>query len=116
LLSTGEITWFASVDPEWIRGWREGEKLQGGPFQVPDDKYLVYGPEQDSVSIRSEYLDRCLAISTVRDSSIFLLNPEVTLADGEWEAWYFSSLLPGAIRYRSFEELMIDTHRHCCEL
>jgi hypothetical protein len=32
----------------------------------------------------------------------YLLNPEVTSADGEWEAFYFAHWLPGVRRYPSF--------------
>jgi hypothetical protein len=40
--------------------------------------------------------------------SVLLLNPEVVTPDGEWEAWYYASWRPGASRYRSFAELMIE--------
>jgi hypothetical protein len=37
---------------------------------------------------------------------VYLLNPSVVFEGGEWEAWVFASVFPGAIRYRSFWELM----------
>lgn len=40
------------------------------------------------------------------DAAILLLNPEVVFEDGEWEAWYFATWLPGAMRFRSFADLM----------
>ncbi|MEQ8226028.1 MAG: hypothetical protein ABRQ37_27190, partial [Candidatus Eremiobacterota bacterium] len=45
-------------------------------------------------------------ISEEVDSAIYLLNPHVVTSDGEWEAWFFGYTLPGAIRYRSFREMM----------
>jgi hypothetical protein len=42
----------------------------------------------------------------VEDSAVCLLNPQAITRDGEWEAWFFANWLPGARRYRSFEELM----------
>jgi len=47
-----------------------------------------------------------LTISEPGDSAIFLLNPEVVDANGEWEAWFFANWYPGAARYRSFWDLM----------
>lgn len=34
------------------------------------------------------------------------MNPEITTDDGEWEAWAFGAKLPGAVRYRNFEDMM----------
>ncbi len=39
-------------------------------------------------------------------SAIYLLNPQVVTEEGEWEAWFFANWLPGAARYRSFQEMM----------
>ena len=54
---------------------------------------------------------RDLEISDESDSAIYLLNPEVVTAEGEWEAWLFANWLPGASRYRSFAELMEAEYR-----
>ncbi len=48
-----------------------------------------------------------LEISDVGDSAIYLLNPQIVTADGEWQAWLFSNWNPGAVRHRSFQELMV---------
>ncbi len=48
-----------------------------------------------------------LEISDVGDSAIYLLNPQIVTADGEWQAWFFSNWNPGAVRHRSFQELMV---------
>jgi hypothetical protein len=42
----------------------------------------------------------------MRDAAILLLNPKIVTDEGEWEAWYLDSKLPGAFRFRSFQELM----------
>ena len=60
--------------------------------------------------MRNEYLRHTLEVSGEGDG-IYLLNPKVITADGEWEAWFFATWLPGARRYRSFWELMQDEYR-----
>jgi HEAT repeat protein len=47
-----------------------------------------------------------LQISAIGDAAVYLLNPQVITKNGEWEAWFFANWLPGAHRYRSFQELM----------
>ncbi len=108
LWGAGELAWFAQRRPEWIDDWLLGSELFGEPEPVPDEQYFVYGDAQDSVWIRPEYLRSALEISDLdeRDAAIYLLNPEIVTPDGEWEAWYFASWLPGATRYRSFWEMM----------
>jgi hypothetical protein len=56
-----------------------------------------------------------LEISDTGDAAILLLNPEVVSDEGEWEAWFFASWLPGAGRFRSFEELMRFEARRAAE-
>ena len=72
----------------------------------------MYGQEQDPITLRVEYLQTALQISDVGDSSIYLLNPQVVTEEGEWEAWFFANWLPGAARYRSFQELMKEEYRN----
>lgn len=84
----------------WLMGYGEYRPV------ITDEIYFVYGPEQDTVNIRNEYLETALAISEEVDSAIYLLNPQVLTSDGEWEAWFFGYTLPGAVRYRSFREMM----------
>jgi len=56
--------------------------------------------------LRASYLLTSLEISDRGDDSIYLLNPKIVTEDGEWEAWLFANWIPGAIRYRSFWDLM----------
>jgi hypothetical protein len=47
---------------------------------------------------------------TPEATDVYLLNPCVVTEDGEWEAWYLAHWLPGAVRYRSFWDLMNDEY------
>ncbi|HEX3051790.1 MAG TPA: SMI1/KNR4 family protein [Aggregatilineaceae bacterium] len=85
---------------------------------VPDSEYFVYGPEQDSVTIRYQYLKTALVISEMEEAGTaqFLLNPQVVFENGEWEAWEMAHWLPGANRYRSFWDLMQATYEVYLEI
>jgi hypothetical protein len=107
LWSVQEIDWFRTRhQQDWIEPWTLGSRTFGAVETVPDNKYFIYGKEQDPAWIREEYLSTALEISDVGDSAIYLLNPRVVTPDGEWEAWFFASWLPGANRYPSFWDLM----------
>lgn len=92
------------MDADLVAGWIEGSS---GAARVDDADYFVYGQAQNPISIRPEYLPHTLQISHTEDASdVYLLNPCVVTPDGEWEAWYLAHRLPGAVRYRSFWDLM----------
>ena len=84
----------------WLAGYGEYSPV------ISDEFYFVYGPDQDPINIRNEYLGTAIAISEEVDSAVYLLNPHVMTSDGEWEAWFFGYTLPGAVRYRSFRDMM----------
>ncbi len=109
LYAAGEVDWFRNRYADWIEAWTggPGHLLSMSPPSVPDGEYFVYGAGQDPVKGRFEYLNDALAISPEGDSAIYLLNPRVVSAGGEWEAWFFANWLPGAARYRSFQEMMV---------
>jgi hypothetical protein len=103
LWSAGEVGWLCDIDPQLIEIWTS---IPHPP--IPDEAYFVYGGEQRSIDIRTEYLRDMLAISS-RDwanQDQLWLNPRVVFEGGEWEAWHFSTEYPGASRHRSFRELM----------
>ena len=77
---------------------------------VPDELYFVYGAEQDPVNVRYSYLPGCLVITREYQGDMYLLNPEVHFGD-EWEAWVLSSRAPGAYRYQSFWDLMLEEYK-----
>ncbi|MBM1172055.1 SMI1/KNR4 family protein [Microvirga arabica] len=106
LWSTSEVAWLKERHPDWALAWKAGEQMYGHP-PVSDAEYFNYGPDQAEYNLRVEYLETALEISDVGDAAIYLLNPKVVTADGEWEAWFFANWLPGARRYRSFQELML---------
>lgn len=101
-LPPAEVGWFYDTNKDWVDVWIEGS----GDYDVTDEDYFVYGAEQDCINIRAAYMKSCLKLSTDEDGYVFLLNPEITTEDGEWEAWAFGAKLPGAMRFRTFEDMM----------
>lgn len=109
LLPTRETGWLKDLDPELIDLSSGGQE----PVDIPDEHYFVYGDDQDPCAIRTEYLTDMLKISHTPEAlDVYLLNPRIVTPDGEWEAWYLAHWLPGAIRYRSFWDLMNDEYRN----
>jgi hypothetical protein len=103
-----QIAWFRDRNQEWI------DAYVGPAAELPaiaDAEYFTYGEGQDSCKFRTEYLQSALEISDIGDSAILLLNPRIVTPEGEWEAWFFANWLPGATRYRSFQELMEHERR-----
>ncbi|HKV29975.1 MAG TPA: SMI1/KNR4 family protein [Candidatus Dormibacteraeota bacterium] len=97
---TSQIGWFRDLEPVYLHIWTEEI------YTVPDAEYFVYGPKQETAAIRREYLRACLQVSEQIDGYVYLLNPEIITLEGEWEAWVLGSKLAGAIRYRSWHELV----------
>jgi hypothetical protein len=104
LWSAEEIEWLPVRNQHLMTVWTED--MPPDTRTVTDAEYFVYGEAQDCVSVRGEYLRTALEISDWGDSAICLLNPQVVMPEGEWEAWFFANWLPGANRYHSFWELM----------
>lgn len=110
LWSTEELEWFAVRHQDLIdTAAAMSEQLQAPP--VLDEEYFVYGEDQAVESYRHEYLQTALEISEWGDDAIYLLNPQVVTTEGEWEAWFFANWLPGAERWRSFQEMMIAEYQ-----
>lgn len=124
LWSTEEIEWFSRKRPDWIDSFvkrYEDDYIdilepQLRTPSISDEEYFVYGDAQDCSNLRVEYLQTALEISDIGDSAIYLLNPQIITADGEWEAWFFCDWLPGADRYRSFREMMQAEYENFLEL
>ena len=127
LWSTEDIEWFSVRHQNWINSFveRYGNSslnldLSGNDRlvtpSIPDADYLIYGDEQDCSKLRVEYLHKVLEISDIGESTVYLLNPQVMTEDGEWEAWFFGDWLPGADRYRSFQEMMLAEYENFLEL
>jgi hypothetical protein len=105
LLRIEEVGWLRDVDPSRAESWSEPKPENS--WSVPDELYFVYGLEQDSIHYRGEYVPDTLLIGYWADG-VALLNPHVSTAEGECEAWYLEPGLPGANRYRSFWDLAMD--------
>ncbi len=106
MFAVDEIDLFRYTHPDAVDGWLRAIPTGYDSFRTPDDKYFIYGAEQDASTLRDEYVATAYAISELIDAAIYLLNPMVITPDGEWEAWYFGYALAGAYRYRSFQEMM----------
>jgi SMI1 / KNR4 family (SUKH-1) len=98
LLPIQEIDWFTVKNPDWTDFTDYNE--------VPDELYFVYGEEQDCVNMRDSFLKTALQISNLAETMELLLNPQVILVEGEWEAWCMDSKIAGANRYQTFFDLM----------
>ena len=101
IFSLSRLVWLRDVRPELIEAYYD-------PGLVSEADHLVYGKEQDVVLFRSEYLEHCLLIGEESEGGCYLLCPKV-MHDGEWEAWHFANYHPGALRFRSFTDLIEDT-------
>lgn len=106
LFAVQEIDLFRNQHPDAVQAWVSAMPSDYEQWRTPDEEYLDYGPDQDPIRLRDEYLLTALAISEQVDAAVYLLNPQIVTPTGEWEAWFFGYKLPGANRYRSFEEMM----------
>jgi hypothetical protein len=102
LKSCAEVDWLVKTDADLVEMWEADVETVPS---VPDEEYFVYGDKQDAVQVRGEYFRGLLMISDWGDAGFLALNPDVQ-HDGEWEAWRFANWYPGAIRFRSFAELV----------
>ncbi|MFO0747291.1 MAG: SMI1/KNR4 family protein [Myxococcota bacterium] len=100
LFSADEVDRFARLEPEWLAIALE----LAAP--ITEEEQQTYGEDQDTCAFDARHLESAIQISARGDSAVFLLNPRVVSGDGEWEAWFFATWLPGARRYRSLWEMM----------
>ena len=75
---------------DWIDAWTEGFLSMSGRNVPADAEHLA--------------MPHLLEVTAAGDA-IFLLNPLVVSAAGEWQAWDFANWHPGAFRYPSLWEL-----------
>ncbi|MDU0371053.1 SMI1/KNR4 family protein [Hymenobacter endophyticus] len=97
-----EVDWLVNTDADLVTLW---EKDVESIPSVPDEDYFRYDDNQIDGQARGEYFRGLLMISDWGDAGFWALNPAVQQA-GEWEAWHFANWMPGAVRYRSFIELV----------
>jgi len=93
LLGTGEVNWLRDVDRETIDAWTAGVGVD--PESADPDAFERSLPHTLQVSARE-------TIGT----AMYLLNPDVVDAGGEWEAFFFAHWIPGVRRFPSFLALM----------
>ena len=91
ILPAREVSWLRDIDPDTIDAWTHATP---GAVVDPDD-FVQYLPTALQVSGRE----------TV-GTAMYLLNPRVTTAEGEWEAFFFAHWVPGVRRFPSFWALM----------
>jgi hypothetical protein len=101
LWSTEEVDWLQVRNADLI----EIYSTNLDPV-LPNQRYFNYDDDEAASYIRAEHLKTALEISDMGDSALYILNPKVVDADGEWEAWFYASWLPGFRRYPSFWALM----------
>lgn len=89
------------ADPATWKAWNDNRLNT----EIPDKDYYDYSRNQDPTKFRDEYLDALVLVGDLGHGSVVVLNPAEKSKDGEWEAWYLSTKLAGALRFRSFAEL-----------
>ena len=100
LLPMDQIRWLREAAPSLVEIWT---KERSDPS---DERYLKYGPDQDPVVIRTDYLRHMICLSPVVDSGALLLNTALRSSPTEFEAWDFSVKYPGARRYQSLGAML----------
>lgn len=130
LCSAEQVEWYATHNQDRIDSWTQGlgtaDKLDAAdPFGTADlfgeadelDETDLFGEADeldetdrilDDTDIPPEHLQAALMVSE-EDDGVILLNPRQVGPDGEWEAWFLASWIPGVRRARSFWDLMQAT-------
>lgn len=90
------------TDPVTWKAWNTN-RLN---VEIADKDYYDYSRRQDLTKFRDEHLDSLILVGTLDQGAVIVLNPAERSKDGEWEVWYLSTRLAGALRFRSFAELM----------
>jgi hypothetical protein len=113
LCSTTEVCWLVDKEPELVEMWEEISLLDDP--KLADHPYLLYDGNQFEGTLRPGHMRQCLMILHCGDAGFLALNP-AQQQNEEWEAWHFANWHPGAIRYRSFAELMQHSYQLHMEL
>lgn len=114
LYSADEVDWLAVKDAFLVEIWEEDPMPDDDP-ELIDERYLKYDDSQMEGVLRPGHMRQCLMISDWGDAGFLALNPAIQ-HEGEWEAWHFANWMPGAVRYRSFAELMQRSYQQYVEL
>lgn len=114
LYSIAEVDWLAVKDAFVVELWEEDLVPEDNP-ELADERYLRYDSSQNAGILRPGHMRQCLMISNWGDAGFLALNPAIQ-HEGEWEAWHFANWNPGAVRYRSFAELMQNSLKRYIDL
>lgn len=90
------------ADPATWKAWNDNRLNT----KISDKDYYDYSKRQDLTKFRDEYLDTLILVGDMGNGAVVVLNPAEKSKDGEWEAWYLSTRLAGALRFRSFAEMV----------
>lgn len=107
LLSIEEVERFRTADPARLSSLQQCYRED----DITDDDYLDYETATHMESMRLRYYPDSLLIGKgwgVEDDMV-LLNPNVVLQNGEWEAIVFANWIPGNRRFRSFVEFVSES-------
>jgi HEAT repeat protein len=100
ILPAADVDYFHARNQDWI------DILLERPLLVTPEAHARYGENLNPVIYRAEYLPETIQVSEIGDAAVYLLNPAVVTAEGEWEAWFLTTWLPGARRYPTFGDLL----------
>jgi hypothetical protein len=96
------VEWFRTRHEDWIHAHTDPRESD-----ISEEEHLVYGPDQDAGHYRLAYMKELLQIGAPDVwGTVYLFNPKVKDAKGEWEAWDFADSYPGARRYQSFKAFL----------
>jgi len=98
-----EVNWFRVENENWVNLYSDSGSEES------DEDYYLYDEDYAGADHRAEHMQSLLQISDI-DDGVYLLNPEAVTPDGEWEAWFFASWIPGARRFPSFLHLMVHDY------
>jgi hypothetical protein len=104
-----KVQWLKNYDLRLVQAYENDE------VDVSDEQYFLYDENQRTEFFRGDYMGECLAISGWGDSAILLLNSEIKFGN-EWEAWAFANWYPGAVRYKSFWDLVNNQFNRYLEI
>ena len=110
LCPIGNVDWLSNTDSDFLNMFSEGDDIN-----ITDQDYYNYSETQRSEFFRLEYLKNSIRISEWTDGSLVLLNPKIKFGE-EFEAWVYANWYPGAKRFKSFEDLILDALKETHEL
>ncbi|MBI4820466.1 MAG: SMI1/KNR4 family protein [Deltaproteobacteria bacterium] len=100
LLRTDEIDFVGVLDPPIARSWRGARRRELTPKE-----HLEYYECPEPERFRTKYLDECVVLSDPSRRELILMNTGVSFGT-EYEFWWLSPGMHGAVRRKSFWDLI----------